>query len=320
LIPYQKFYNITKTVLNQLKHFKRLIIKEENNALLKVDFSDRVKKLSKLLISCNKLLNLTDSLQNVSKPSSNQVKEIYKIMEDETIEEIVNDIALHSSPSFILDYLTRKELLLDILEEINKIMIVSVSIRTDDKDSTKISNQTHFDQYFNTKSFLLGNKKCYKMTTKNTIRVDFNYLKMLGNTDDGKNFLIALILLYKTPTWFTIIPPGYPANQNLDLNDIEKEMANEFTYDVFESKLLSYPYKTNCFNYSSTTITQDGCKHDCIKHELYRIQGIYLPKTMIYATDLKGNQSLLDKEIIKQVSTKCNKKCIQKDCFFGFYY
>ena len=40
-----------------------------------------------------------------------------------------------------------------------------------------------------------------------------------------------------------------------------------FTYDAYESKLLEYPYQTDCRNYSKDNfISQGDCHEKCVKH------------------------------------------------------
>src|SRR5438876_731054 len=57
----------------------------------------------------------------------------------------------------------------------------------------------------------------------------------------------------------------YPLTTTLYTLDLSTP-TGIFTYDAYESKLLEYPYQTNCRNYSEDNfVSQGDCHEKCVK-------------------------------------------------------
>jgi len=257
-------------------------------------------------------------LKNISRISDDHVKQIYKLMKNES-----NDISIkkfYSKPSYILENMTKNNLFAESYSSNSSALFDELLIYSENiNDRIPISNQTHFHQYFDFSSFLFCEDKCYVIRKKQNIKLDFNFLKEYGNTFSIINIIIfELFMESKKRSTFMIIPPGYPATQSLESFILNSKAANKYTFDVSESTLLPFPYKTKCFNYSSSSITQEGCRHDCRKQEFLRRKGFFLSNTIINREDITGKMQEYHDEIgineLNDVSKKCQKQCIQKDC------
>jgi len=186
-----------------------------------------------------------------------------------------------------------------------------------------ILNQAYLDRHFKVSFFLSNRMKCYTIRERNRTKIDINlYQEIVTNPKkemqgrDRELELIQLYLVNNPNIKLMIIPPGYPSLASNQLFTLQDSFLNRFSYDVSEYKLLPYPYKTDCYDYSKSSITQPGCRHDCVKQRVLEKFGIYHPLSMVNEYDLFGNLTYYDPLgfKVKNIYLICKRKCIRKDC------
>ena len=270
---------------------------------------------------------LFESLKNITRPSPDHIKKVYKLMENNNYPSIRID-KYYSNPSYILKNLTQKHLIVNETQHDFKNSIMYwMKIMFEKKEMHMIASQRYFNHRFNSDSFLLRKNKCYLIQKKRPFNVNYHYIKQYGNVDSSNAYLmsnkfgniIIMSLEFKSiPSMqLMIIPSGYPVIQSLESFILDNKALNKFTFDFSESTLLPFPYKTDCFDYSASSVTQEGCRHDCGKQEFIRRKGLFLPNTIIKEDDYgryPGKSEHIDENELINVSNKCQKECSKKDC------
>ena len=85
-----------------------------------------------------------------------------------------------------------------------------------------------------------------------------------------------------------------------------EETTGTLTYDTYKSKLLEYPYQTDCRNYTKDNFISKGhCHEQCVKH-------IVAP-ALTFDSE-KDNHTLFVREKIQEAVSFCDKKCSQREC------
>ena len=183
-----------------------------------------------------------------------------------------------------------------------------------------------FDRFYNqtvVSSFILGKDKCFMIRIKNKLTAGLYFLEKY--TQNQMFHWSIRKSFSETSIKFSILPPGYPGIQYNDpviIESNDKTTIRTITYDVLETNLMEYPYKTRCIDYAlKGHVTQNGCIHDCVKKLVLKHQfgwgfSVISEKCMGNENDTEKYESTsLDNDrSTHTISEECLKQCKALDC------
>ena len=204
--------------------------------------------------------------------------------------------------------------------------------------------QSIVEQLFEIKQFMRDVNKCFSIQLKEKFR-EFNYKDVLRQPIyKGALFHIGInktIASYADLMMFGVTGNDDPMSTAsmcaLHLHVYDNHIA--FTYDTYVSKLLEYPYQTDCRNYSKGNfISQGDCHEKCVKQVAFESpdslnmmpayvsiqrndtnpsgKNVTLAPVSTFAIELdrSDNYTALLRKKIQDVLSFCDKKCSQREC------
>ena len=197
-----------------------------------------------------------------------------------------------------------------------------------------------FEELFDIKHFMRDDTKCFSVQLKEELR-ELKYKDVLKQSSTPR--LIFQLGINETFGYYAdVLQLGVTGNDpstaymySLQLHAYHTGIT--FTYDAYESKLLEYPYQTDCRNYSKDNfISQGDCHEKCVKHVAFESpdslnmmpvfvsiqrnetnpsgEPVTLAPVSTFAIEVTDNYTALIKTKIQDVTSFCDKKCSQREC------
>ena len=180
-------------------------------------------------------------------------------------------------------------------------------------------------------TFLMDHEKCFSLRVISAERY-INFKKIHRSLYDG---LIEMMFFEHNPILKEVkvfisdnnheLTHGSFSSETISLTS-EASRSTRLSYDTYESRLLKYPFKTNCIEYPNH-MTSEKCHHRCLKqvalqkyniipltcnayeNETFkRIPDQLNPKFRNYST------ICLQKSIMAEMEIICDKKCEKREC------
>ena len=180
-------------------------------------------------------------------------------------------------------------------------------------------------------TFLMDQDKCFSLEFVPTERY-INFKKIHRSRHDG---LIDLMLFKNNPVLKEVkvfisdnnheLTHGSFSSETISLNS-EIPKSTRLSYDTYESRLLKYPFKTNCIEYPND-MTSDKCHHRCLKQAALQKYNIIPLTCNAYENETfkriakefhpkfrKPSSHWLERSIMDQMEIICDKKCEKREC------
>ena len=117
----------------------------------------------------------------------------------------------------------------------------------------------------------------------------------------------------------------HPKGHFMTLEDLQKNIKNNtwlvMSYETYQSKLLPFPYKTNCRDYQKEGLsTRAHCRMKCLRPAILdKYQRVYSEVAAWSSDNMKILMNLFNIEAEGRVSDDCEMKCLQKECLLISY-
>ena len=166
-------------------------------------------------------------------------------------------------------------------------------------------------QFTTDRTFLHGGLKCFTLN----LRPD---LHRVINLNDALNIASGRLLFWYTlselKTRVLFHRKGYLASLKDPFVTVHRGHSLELAFDLLESILLKYPYKTNCRDYYSTTglSSRKECREKCFKSKTVARFGYVLFQSHAFPCDdlhLRRNTNYT-----ADITQECKLDCWQKEC------
>ena len=178
----------------------------------------------------------------------------------------------------------------------------------------KFAEDTH-SPYNVREAYLLDRHKCFPIEVSDRLPQSVNYLKTYQPVF-GAHFLAEIQFNNFTDIYFYIHPKGH----FMTLEDLQKTIKNNkrliMSYETYKSKLLPFPYKTNCRDYQKEGLsTRAHCRIKCLRDVfLDKYQSVYSEAAAWSSDNMKILMNFFDIEVENPVHNICQTKCLQKEC------
>ena len=198
---------------------------------------------------------------------------------------------------------------------------------------------SRFEQFFEIKQFMRDTLKCFSFQLREEFR-ELHYTHVLRQLEYPKT-IFAVQFNLEIAEYALTIALGVTGNDPLSATLYSLEIllytnGIALTYDAYESKLLEYPYQTDCRNYSKDNFVSRGdCHEKCVKKVSFESASslnmmpayVSLEKNEsnpslklapIYTSSYEGylvdNYTAFLKKKIQEVLSFCDEKCSQREC------
>ena len=164
-------------------------------------------------------------------------------------------------------------------------------------------------------AYLLDKIKCFPIELNDRLPQAVNYLKIYDPVL-GVHRVTQITFNNFADIYFYIHPKGH----FMTLEDLQKNIKNNtwlvMSYETYQSKLLPFPYKTNCRDYQKEGLsTRAHCRMKCLRAVfLEKYESVYGEVAAFSSDNIKILLSLFDIEIENPVHNNCQMKCLQKEC------
>ena len=234
----------------------------------------------------------------------------------------------------------------DVKDIFNSLEVYVNNFTTDNRKYVKeryltTSSET-FGQLIQSKQFMRDDSKCFSVKLKDQFR-KLKFKDVVRQSSFPR--LIFQLEINETIASYAELfhlgvtdnDPSTASMHSLLLNAYKT--ATTFTYDSYESKLLEYPYQTDCRNYSKDNfISQGDCHEKCVKHVAFESpdslnmmpvfvsiqrnetspsgKPITLASASTYAKQVHmgDNYNRLHKAKTEEILSFCDTKCSQREC------
>ena len=200
-------------------------------------------------------------------------------------------------------------------------------------------SSSRFDQLFEIKQFMRDTLKCFSVQLRQEFR-ELHYTDVLRQLTYPRTIL-SVGINSTIANYGDKMILGVTENDPMSatLNALELYIhttVGVFTYDAYESKLLQYPYQTDCRNYSKDNfVSREDCHEKCVKKVSFespsslnmmpayvsfernesnpslKLAPIYASYSEGFSTD---NYTAFLKKKTQEVLSFYDKKCSQREC------
>ena len=200
-------------------------------------------------------------------------------------------------------------------------------------------SSNRFEQLFEIKQFMRDTLTCFSVQLREEFR-ELDYMDVLRQPEYPRT--IFNVGFNWTMTYYAdVMTLGVTGNDPLSatlygLHVTMHKTGRTITYDAYESKLLEYPYQTDCRNYSKDNfVSRADCHEKCVKKVSFespsslKMMPAYVSLernetsssiklapayTSSFREFLTDNYTASLKKKIQEVLSFCDKKCSQREC------